>query len=182
MKNDTKISRQISFWLRHKPDDAGLRLTSDGWVQVSELLEAFGRQQMPCSLQQLKQIVETNDKKRFEFSEDGVLIRARQGHSITIDLKLAPTEPPDLLYHGTATRFLSVILKEGLKPMNRHHVHLSGDADTARNVGARHGKPVVLVVASRTMQAADFRFFKTENGVWLVDHVPPEHLSCSGSE
>ena len=181
MKNHTRISKQISFWLRHKPEDAGLQLTSDGWVQVSELLAAFDRKQMPCSLQQLTQIVETNDKKRFEFSADGALIRARQGHSITIDLKLAPTEPPDLLYHGTATRFLTLILKEGLKPMNRHHVHLSADADTAQTVGIRHGKPVVLAVTSKIMHAAGFNFFKTENGVWLVDHVPPEHLSfCDG--
>ncbi|MEM9630687.1 MAG: RNA 2'-phosphotransferase [Pseudomonadota bacterium] len=182
MKNDTKISKQISFWLRHKPEDAGLRLTSDGWVQVKELLGAFDRTQMPCSLQQLQQIVETNDKKRFEFSEDGTLIRARQGHSISIDLQLPPTEPPTILYHGTATRFLSGILKEGLKPMNRHHVHLSADADTARTVGARHGKPVVLVVTSQIMHAAGFEFFKTENGVWLVDQVPPGHLSCLDSD
>ncbi|WP_269580741.1 RNA 2'-phosphotransferase [Roseibium sp. Sym1] len=176
MKTDIKISKRLSLWLRHQPADAGLVLTGDGWASVPEILNAFERKGLACTREQLQRVVDTNDKKRFELSGDGTRIRARQGHSVAIDLGLAPLAPPQYLFHGTATRFLSPILKDGLKPMNRHHVHLSADTATATRVGSRHGKPAILNVAAGSMHAAGHVFFRTENGVWLVEHVPPAFL------
>lgn len=181
MKTDTKISKRLSFWLRHQPEDAGLALTGDGWAHVTEVLNALEREGLDCSRIQLQRLVDTNDKRRFELSEDGTRIRARQGHSVAIDLGLAPLAPPQHLFHGTATRFLPPILKDGLKPMNRHHVHLSPDTATATRVGSRHGKPAVLKVAAGSMHTAGHVFFRTENGVWLVEHVPPAFLELTDS-
>ncbi|WP_298821756.1 RNA 2'-phosphotransferase [uncultured Roseibium sp.] len=181
MNRNTKISKSLSFWLRHKPDEADIVLSPEGWAAVSDVLKAFEKKKIVCDYELLKQIVTSNDKKRFEFSKDGRCIRARQGHSISIDLGLAPSEPPNVLFHGTATRFLQLIQKEGLKPMKRHHVHLSPDANTAVTVGARHGKPVVLEVAAKEMCLGGFVFFQTENGVWLTNSVPEKFLSLHQS-
>ena len=177
MKTDIKISKQLSFWLRHQPEDAGLDLSPDGWTDIVKVLTALRQRGFSCDRPQLDRVVETNDKKRYEISPDGTMIRARQGHSIQVDLGLPNLDPPAVLFHGTATRFLPAIQKEGLKPMKRHHVHLSGDKETAIKVGARHGKPAVLEVSSRRMHAAGHAFFCTENGVWLTDHVPPAFLT-----
>ncbi|EAV43195.1 hypothetical protein SIAM614_20266 [Stappia aggregata IAM 12614] len=177
MKTDTKISKRLSFWLRHKPEDAGLTLSHDGWADVSAVLKAFSTLKLDCNRDQLERVVETNDKKRFEFSDDGKRIRARQGHSVDIDLGLTALTPPEILFHGTATRFLPLILTEGLKPMARHHVHLSPDRSTALKVGSRHGKPAVLQVAASAMQADGHTFYRTENGVWLTDSVPATFLT-----
>jgi putative RNA 2'-phosphotransferase len=177
MNTNKKISKRMSFWLRHQPEDAGLTLTRDGWADVDQLLTAFSQTGVDCSRDQLESVVSTNDKKRFEFSNDGVMIRARQGHSVEIDLGLEVKTPPDLLYHGTATRFLPSILEEGLNPMKRHHVHLSADASTAINVGSRHGKPVVLIISANTMYQESHEFYQTENGVWLTAYVSPKFLT-----
>ncbi|MCX2721718.1 RNA 2'-phosphotransferase [Roseibium salinum] len=173
----TDISKRMSFWLRHRPEDAGIELTKDGWADVGELLRAFRETGLACRREHLERVVETNDKQRFEFSKDGTMIRARQGHSVRIDLGLEPSEPPARLFHGTAHRALPLILKEGLKPMNRHHVHLSSDFETAVKVGARHGKPVVLQIATCPMGLAGHVFYRTENGVWLTDAVPAKYLT-----
>ncbi|WP_422377570.1 RNA 2'-phosphotransferase [Roseibium sp.] len=180
MKTDTKISKRLALWLRHQPQDAGLTLTEDGWANVAEVLSAFDRLGLVCDRTQLQRVVDTNDKKRFELSEDGTKIRARQGHSVKINLGLAPLTPPEFLYHGTATKTLPLILSEGLKPMNRHHVHLSPDTASAVKVGMRHGKPAVLKVAARVMQDAGHVFFRTDNGVWLAESVPPDFLELTG--
>ncbi|WP_428650940.1 RNA 2'-phosphotransferase [Roseibium sp.] len=177
MNTDTKLSKRLSFWLRHKPEDAGLTLTNGGWVEVQDLLHAFNRQNIDCSRAFLERVVASNDKKRFEFSEDGQMIRARQGHSIEVDLGLEGQAPPEFLFHGTATRFLPAILKDGLKPMSRHHVHLSQNRNTAIAVGTRYGKPAALTVAAGNMHAAGHVFFRTGNGVWLTDAVPPDFLT-----
>jgi putative RNA 2'-phosphotransferase len=179
MKTDAKISKRLSFWLRHKPEDAGLELSDDGWTDVAAVLNAFSTLGLECNRDQLERVVATNDKKRFEFSNDGKRIRARQGHSVDIDLGLTALAPPEILFHGTATRFLPLILAEGLKPMARHHVHLSPDRDTAHKVGSRHGKPAILQVAAGAMQADGHRFYRTDNGVWLTDAVPTTFLTMS---
>lgn len=171
----------MSFWLRHKPDDADISPSPEGWVEVGDVLKAFEKKKIYCSYELLEQIVTSNDKNRFEFSKDGRRIRARQGHSIPIDLGLAPTKPPNVLFHGTATRFLPSIQKGGLKPMKRHHVHLSSDAKLAVTVGARHGNPVVLEVDAQTMHHVGFIFLQTENGVWLTESVPERFLSIHQS-
>ena len=121
-------------------------------------------------------VVENNDKQRFEWDREKDLIRARQGHSVEIDLEYEPVQPPDVLYQGTATRFLDSIFEEGLIKGNRHHVHLSVKKETLLQVGARHGKPAVLAIDAKSMFEQGYNFYVTGNDVWLTEHVPPEFL------
>jgi putative RNA 2'-phosphotransferase len=166
--------------LRHKPEAIGLELDREGWASVDELLVCAARDGKQLTREKLQEIVEIDDKKRFSLSDDSELIRANQGHSLKIDLGLEPLEPPETLYHGTATRFLQSILREGLEPRNRHHVHLSGEQETAVKVGQRHGAPVVLRIAAQQMQAEGYSFYCSANGVWLVEEVPPAYLEVMG--
>jgi putative RNA 2'-phosphotransferase len=131
---------------------------------------------MSISREELDLVVWNCDKQRFAFDVTGSRIRANEGHSTAVDLELVPVEPPVELHHGTARRFLEPILREGLRKMARHHVHLSADTGTARRVGSRHGEPVVLVVAAAAMHQDRHLFFRAANGVWLVEHVPPRYL------
>lgn len=182
--NDTrlvKISKYLSYHLRHRPDKIGLELTSDGWVAVNELLAAAKKDRFPISRDELEEVVANNDKKRFSFDAKGKYIRANQGHSVEIDLQLEPTIPPDVLYHGTGEGAVESILNTGLNKMSRHHVHLSKDINTARTVGKRHGRPVVFAINAAKMQEAGYNFYCSENGVWLVDMVPPEYLAIASS-
>lgn len=171
-----RISKFLSLHLRHDPGGLGLELEPGGWVAVEALLAACARKRRPISRAQLEEVVRTSDKQRFAFDAEGAKIRANQGHSVAVDLQLEPTPPPPILYHGTGEGAVAAILREGLRKMQRHHVHLSADAATARKVGARHGRPVVLAVDAAAMAAAGFVFYRADNGVWLVDHVPAEHL------
>jgi len=141
-------------------------------VSVEELLQAVNRNGVALSLEQLKHVVATSDKKRFAFSDDGLRIRASQGHSVEVDLQYPPQTPPEILYHGTATRFLDGIRKDGLQKMERHDVHLSAETKVTFQVGSRHGKPVLLTIRAGDMHRAGFVFRCSANGVWLVDHVP----------
>jgi putative RNA 2'-phosphotransferase len=150
-----------------------------GWVEVDALLAASARKSFPVSRDELEEVVARNDKKRFAFDESGTLIRAQQGHSAPVDLKLEPAAPSETLYHGTPERNLTEILQNGLLKMRRHHVHLSSDEATARVVGARRGRPVVLAVEAGGMYRDDYTFYRSGNGVWLVEHVPPRYLSLS---
>ncbi len=171
-----KISKYLSKHLRHKPERIGITVQPGGWVGVDELLAACKKYQFPITYTELEEVVYTNEKQRFSFDETGTLIRANQGHSIEIDLQLEPQVPPGVLYHGTGHRSVKSILKTGLSKMSRHHVHLSLDIATAKNVGARHGKPVVFTVDAAAMHTTGFTFYCSDNGVWLVDSVPPEYL------
>ena len=141
-------SKLLSLVLRHAPEKAGLTLGDGGWVAIDDLLTGLAGMGKSMTRERLEHIVETNDKKRFTLSENGKMIRAAQGHSIKVTVDYAPETPPKTLFHGTAMRFLDAIMTEGLKPMSRQHVHLSADIETARKVGMRHGKPVILSVAS----------------------------------
>jgi putative RNA 2'-phosphotransferase len=180
MPNRTvKISKFLSRVLRHKPEAISLTLDPAGWVEVAELLTACQQHGLPISLEELRAVVASNDKKRFSFSEDSSLIRANQGHSIIVELGYQPVEPPPLLYHGTAERFLPSIRAKGLVKGKRHHVHLSPDILTATKVGARHGQPVVLTVNSSEMYRAGYVFYQSANGVWLTDHVPVAYLATT---
>jgi len=161
--------------MRHAPERIGLRLDPAGWADIEELLR-LAQPRHPLTRDLIERAVAENDKQRFAISADGERIRASQGHSIEVDVGLSPTPPPRLLYHGTATRFLDAIRREGLDKRSRNHVHLSADADTAARVGARHGKPVVLRVRAAAMAEAGHVFFLSENGVWLTDAVPPAFL------
>jgi putative RNA 2'-phosphotransferase len=169
----TKISKRLSYILRHAPDSVGLTLDENGWASVQDLRTKFGS---PLSIEDLNEVVETNEKKRFAFNDDLTKIRASQGHSIEIDLAYQPTTPPEFLFHGTATRFLESIKKDGLLKGSRHHVHLSLDEVTARKVGARHGSPVILTLKSKEMYEAGYVFYVSENDVWLTEHVPTRFI------
>ena len=171
------VSKFLSKHLRHTPEALGLTLQPGGWVSVDDLLSASERAGFAIPYDELIECVETSDKKRFSVDDTGDLIRANQGHSVEVDLQLVEQEPPDVLFHGTVERFLASILAEGLKKGKRHHVHLSEDTETARKVGARRGKPVILQVAAGTMHRQGFQFFLSANGVWLADAVPAAFLT-----
>jgi len=177
------LSRFVSYVLRHRPDEAGLSLEKGGWVSVNLLIDGINshrkrkrasdyRSPDLLTRELLEEIVETNNKKRFEYNDSGSKIRASQGHSINIDLDLEEVEPPETLYHGTASKVVGKIMKGGLCKMKRHHVHLSSDAETAKQVGLRHGFPVVLEIGAKEMSKSGYKFYKSANGVWLTDHVP----------
>ena len=175
-KETIRTSKFLSLILRHDPERVGLKLGEAGWVGVEELLCAVNRSGVPLTLDDLKNIVATSDKKRFAFSEDGLRIRANQGHSVEVDLKYPQQTPPELLYHGTATRFLDAIRQHGLQKMQRHDVHLSAETKVTLQVGGRQGKPVLLTIRAGDMHRAGFVFRCSANGVWLVDHVPPQFI------
>ena len=175
-KENTRISKFLSLVLRHQPDELGITLDESGWTNVDALIAKMKGKGFHITKEILDHVVETNNKKRFAYNEDQSKIRASQGHSIEVDLAYTPQQPPDILYHGTAERFVDLILHEGLKKRSRHHVHLSSDKNTALNVGQRHGKPVIFEVASGRMHKDGIDFFVSENGVWLTDHVPANYL------
>ena len=174
--NDLKLSKFLSLVLRHEPERLGLTLDSAGWVSVDELLAAISRQKTPITRERLEHIVATSEKKRFAFDESGTKIRASQGHSVEVELGYEPQVPPEILFHGTAEKFLPSIRTQGLLKGERHHVHLSGDEATARQVGSRRGSPVILTIKAGAMYRAGHQFFRSANGVWLVDQVPASDL------
>ncbi len=175
-KDIKSASKFLSFVLRHCPEDIGIALDANGWADISELIDK-SPSQIDLSNELIKEVVLTSDKQRFKVSDDGLRIRANQGHSVKIDLELKPKEPPSKLFHGTATRFINSINKEGLKPGQRQHVHLSTDVDTACKVGQRYGKPIILNVDSGSMFKQGYTFFLSNNNVWLTKHVPSQFLS-----
>lgn len=173
-----QMSKFLSLVLRHEPQAIGLTLDANGWADVGELIAKAAKAGKHYTPELIAEIVATSDKKRFTLSEDGTRIRAAQGHSVEVDLGLAPVEPPVVLYHGTASRSVASIRAEGLRPGSRQQVHLSPDKETARKVGMRHGAPVVLVIQSGRMHANGIAFFRADNGVWLTDHVPPDYIDA----
>lgn len=175
-KQLTHTSKFLSLVLRHQPDAAGITLDAHGWADVEKLLIGMTQAGKPVDLEMLEEIVRTDEKQRYLFSEDHTKIRANQGHSIAVDLEFQPVTPPDTLWHGTASRFLERIMAEGLKPMSRQYVHLSPDIETARKVGIRHGKPVILQIDTKRMYADSCIFYRAENGVWLTEAVPAAYI------
>jgi putative RNA 2'-phosphotransferase len=177
MKSDhQKISKFLSYVLRHRPDEIGLTLDANGWALITDLIERSQTASMALTEDLIREIVRSSDKQRFALSDDGTKIRANQGHSIEVDLALERRQPPELLFHGTTTRFLDEIRQEGLRPMKRQHVHLSPDEVTAMKVGQRHGKPVVLTIKAGEMWRAGIAFFLSANGVWLTERVEPRFV------
>lgn len=175
-KRRTKISRFLSLILRHAPETVGLTLEENGWVKVDDLIRACRRNGKEITLAELREVVAANDKKRFSFDAGGEKIRANQGHSVAVEIEFEKKTPPAILYHGTAEKNVSLIRSKGLQKMRRHHVHLSPDAETARRVGTRHGKPVIFEVDAAKMLENGCSFFVSANGVWLVENVPPQFL------
>ncbi|HEX8175528.1 MAG TPA: RNA 2'-phosphotransferase [Pyrinomonadaceae bacterium] len=171
-----KVSKYLSKHLRHQPERLGLVLEPGGWVRVDELLAACRAHNFPVKRAELDEVVARNDKQRFSFDASREMIRANQGHTIEVDLQLEAKAPPPLLYHGTGSRSVESILKDGLSKMARHHVHLSRDVETAARVGARHGRPTVFEVNAAAMHGDGHEFYVSANGVWLVESVPPKYL------
>lgn len=173
-----RMSKFMSLVLRHRPEVTGLELDKNGWAKTAELIEKSKAKELFFTHDIIKEIVETNDKKRFSFNEDETLIRANQGHSIqNVDIEMKTVEPPHTLYHGTVGKFIESIREKGLLKGNRQHVHLSADIETAKNVGGRRGVPVILKVEAKKMHEAGHQFYRSKNGVWLTDYVPTEFIN-----
>jgi putative RNA 2'-phosphotransferase len=175
-KGIVRISKFISLVLRHKPGLVGLTLDAGGWAQVDDLLGAMAKAGRPLTRRMLERVVTENDKQRFTVSDDGQRIRANYGHSVPIDLGLEPREPPEVLFHGTATGSVGSIMARGIRPAGRRYVHLSIDEPTAVDVGRRHGRPVVLRIYAQSMHERGFVFYCSESGIWLTNQVPPEFI------
>jgi putative RNA 2'-phosphotransferase len=175
--NATRTSRFISLILRHDPSAAGIALDPAGWAPIDGLLRGLAGHGHPITRDDLLSIVRDDAKQRYAISPDGLRIRANQGHSIEVELGLEEKSPPAVLFHGTGHKSEASIRRQGLRPMGRHHVHLSLDQATALAVGRRHGKPLVFRVAAGEMARQGIKFYLSANGVWLVDAVPPEFLT-----
>ena len=176
MPDNVRLSKRLSLWLRHQPEAGGLTLDAQGWAEVDAVLAGLLRAGMPIDWPTLLRLVEESDKQRFELSADASKVRARQGHSVAVNLDWPQTTPPAFLYHGTAEWAIPAILAEGLRAMGRHHVHLSPDMATATRVAARRGSPVLLEVRAAALAGAGHVFLLSGNGVWLTNHVPSSHL------
>lgn len=177
-----KTGRYISYLLRHHPEEAGLTLDEHGWAEVSALIEAVAKSYAGFTRETLDEIVATNNKQRYSYSEDKTLIRANQGHSIPVDVELPEAVPPEFLWHGTGEKFVESINKTGLVPKSRLYVHLSKDIETAVQVGSRHGKPFVYRVKTGEMSRDGYTFYLSVNGVWLTKEIPPKYLSADNNE
>ncbi|RKS96604.1 RNA 2'-phosphotransferase [Chryseobacterium defluvii] len=172
-----KISKFLSLILRHQPETINLELDENGWANVNDLMKKSAKNKIYFTSEELDEVVETNNKKRFAFNEDKTKIRANQGHSIDVDLALKPQQPPEFLYHGTAEINIPSILENGIEKRSRRHVHLSGDKETATNVGMRHGKPVILTIRTGAMFKDGIEFYFSDNGVWLTDFIDAKYIS-----
>ena len=164
--------KYLSYILRHgKKEFAKGLINEKGWMKVELLVDEYG-----FTNTLLEELVATNEKQRYEFNSDHSEIRARQGHSIPVDVELKETVPPDVLYHGTAVKYMGYIDEGGLKKMSRLYVHLSADEETAKKVGARHGVPVVIRIDAKKMYEDGKKFYLSNNGVWLTDYVNPKYF------
>lgn len=173
LKEKVKLSKFISLILRHQPDKIGIKLDEYGWANVDELINGINKTgRFHVDMKVIEEIVRKDEKQRYLLSEDKKSIRANQGHSISVNLQLEEKEPPEFLFHGTATRFLDSIYKIGINKGNRLYVHLSKDIETAEKVGERHGKPVILKIKAQEMYKEGYKFYISVNNVWLTDEVP----------
>lgn len=177
----TETSRYIALILRHKPETIDIKLDEHGWARVGELIKGVSKTH-PLTMEMLEKIVEIDDKQRFAFNEDKTLIRANQGHSVSVDVQLKEAVPPKILYHGTAEKYVESIERSGLLPKSRLYVHLSDNSETAIKVGSRHGNPMVYTVDAERMSNDGYVFYRSANGVWLIKAVPIEYLEKNQSD
>lgn len=175
--NDINLSRFISLILRHRPETIGITLDNEGWADTQKLLAGINASGRRIDMETLERIVRENNKQRYSFNSDKTKIRANQGHSIPVEVGMREAVPPDKLYHGTASRFLDSIKRDGIKKMSRLYVHLSRDAETAVTVGSRHGKPIVLVIDAKAMHADGYIFRLSDNGVWQSADIPWKYVT-----
>ena len=173
--SDRDVSVYISLILRHKPEVIGIELDEHGWASVDELIKGVNKT-YSLDMEGLERIVAEDKKQRYSFNEDKTLIRANQGHSIPVDVELPEVIPPDILYHGTGEKYKDSIDSQGLIPKSRLYVHLSGDVETARMVGQRHGKPVIYMINTKAMHNDGYVFYRSGNGVWLTKEVPAKYF------
>ena len=166
-----RMSRFLSLILRHDPKRLNLEMDQNAWVDVEELIKNWGIERVT-----LEEIVSTNNKNRYSFNDSKTKIRANQGHSVDVELELEVTVAPDIMYHGTASRFISSIIMSGIEKMKRHNVHISDNVELATVIGKRHGHPVVVVVDAKQMQLDGLKFYKSENDVWLCDDIEPKYF------
>lgn len=171
-----RISKRLSYILRHDPKSVGLEIGANGWVDTIQLLAALANSGREVSRETLELVVSENPKRRFEFDETGTHIRARQGHSVEVDLGYDPVTPPEVLYHGTSEAALASILENGLSRRARHAVHLSTDKQLMLEVGRRHGKACLVEIDAAAMHRDGHAFNLTDNNVWLTESVPPSYL------
>ncbi|MBO5019294.1 MAG: RNA 2'-phosphotransferase [Clostridia bacterium] len=179
--NKIKLSRYLSYILRHKPEAAGITLTKDGYARVSDLIKGINNTGRYIDMDLLEEIVRTDEKGRYSFNIDKTMIRANQGHSLPVKIHfetVSPDDVPEFLLHGTSTNIKDEIYKYGIKPMTRQHVHLSADIETAETVGKRHGKPYIFQIDSRKMAKDGIPFYLSENNVWMTDYVHPKYIVC----
>ena len=174
--NIEKLSKFISLILRHKPEEVGITLDDFGWAKVEDLINGINNSGRRIDKEILEEIVRTDNKQRYSFNEDKTKIRANQGHSIPVKVDLKELEPPETLYHGTATKSLKGIQKQGIKSMSRLYVHLSKDFETAKQVGTRHGECVILVINAKRMYEDGIKFYLSENGVWLTEYIDTKYI------
>lgn len=174
--NLTNLSRYMSLILRHKPEVIEITLDEHGWASVNDLICGIEKNNPGFNMDILEQIVRTDSKQRYSFNDDKSLIRANQGHSVNVDVELKEKEPPEYLYHGTGEKYVKSINQDGLIPKSRLYVHLSKDIKTAENVGKRHGKEVVYRINSGQMYRDGYKFYLSENGIWLTKEVPIKYL------
>ncbi|CUU49204.1 RNA 2'-phosphotransferase [Clostridium beijerinckii] len=173
---DMRISKFISLILRHKPEEIGLTLDEYGYINTSDLIKGLNKKGYKVTISDIERIVAEDGKQRYSFNNDKTKIKANQGHSIKVNLELQAVEPPKVLYHGTATRFMDSICRESIKKQNRQYVHLSADIETATKVGKRHGELVIFKINSEQMNKDGYKFFLSENKVWLTDYVPAKYF------
>ena len=179
-KERVSISKFLSLILRHRPEKAGISLDENGWADIAALIEGANKtHRIAITLDDIREVVATNDKQRFTFNDDYTKIRANQGHSASVDVELEETQPPAVLYHGTSTNSMHGIMANGIRPESRLYVHLSSDKETASKVGERHGKPIVLYIDAGKMHREGFKFYLSANGVWLTKCVPVVYIRQS---
>ena len=175
-KERINLSKFLAYILRHNPSAVGISLDERGWADVDELIKGINATGRSIDRDLLEQIVREDKKGRYSFNEDKSKIRANQGHSVSVEVEMDERVPPDILYHGTAKRFLESIKEHGILRRSRNFVHLSGDIKTAFVTGSRHGEPVVLAIGTKEMAAEGYRFYLSANGVWQSSDIPWKYV------